>query len=190
MALPPPGYRQSAREHTTRECSLPRAHDPGAFQFSEAAIAASVPDRSRPHREAGSIGQSFLRTRKSQPWSSLAALAEWRVQVAPAMHSTGMDSLATYCLEPQTIRPRALQLPTQSPTRRPQNTARSSPPEVSRTVSADSVLGPGRHLTSMERARRSLYELPRPSLSSRARLGLSSTRKPATYNKGFTPGHW
>src|ERR1700756_3938691 len=67
------------------------------------------------------------------------------------MHLTGMGLLATCCLEPQTIRPPALLLPTQSPTRRPQNTARSSQPEVSRTVSADSVLGPGRYLTSMER---------------------------------------
>src|ERR1700693_3513145 len=95
MAPLPPGCRQSARWHTTLECCRPRALDPRVLQLSVATIAVSVPDRCRPHREAGSIGQPFLHARKSQRWMAVAALVQRLAQASPALHSMGMDAPGT-----------------------------------------------------------------------------------------------
>lgn len=53
-----------------------------------------------------------------------------------------------------------IRLPVQTPT--PPTIERLSQSEVSRTVSANSILGPRRYLISMECARLSLYQLVRP----------------------------
>src|ERR1700680_1026284 len=173
MAQLPPGCRQNAPSHTARECCRGHVRDPTVLRLSAEATGGCGHDRDPRRRESRWIRQDSLHTRRFQQETEfVAALAELWAQTSAGLHSAepdliGSHSIALHSTETnlpmcssatEKTPPPAPQSPTHSPTLRPQTTAGSSQSEVSRTVSANSVLGPRRFLTSTECAQRLLLE--------------------------------